>query len=52
MDEPPPTQPAHTCTTNTRGGAQIDSQLTIWREGPTKERPNNNQKPKTDTERT
>ena len=32
---------------NTRGGGRSDTQLTRWREGLTKERPNNNQTPKT-----
>ena len=32
---------------HTRGGGQSDPQLTSWREGPIKERPNNNQNPKT-----
>ena len=33
-------------------GGQNDPQLTSWWEGPTKERPNNNQNPKTYTEST
>ena len=37
---------------NTRGGGQSGPQLTSWWEGPAKERPNNNQKPKTYTEST
>ena len=36
----------------TRGGGQSDPQTTSWWEEPTKERPNNNQKPKTYTEPT
>ena len=36
----------------TRGGGQTDPQITSWWEGPTKERPNNNQKPNTYTEPT
>ena len=32
---------------HTRCGGQSDAQSTSWREGPTKERPNNNQNPKT-----
>ena len=32
---------------NTRRGGQSDPQLTSWKEGPTKERRNNNQNPKT-----
>ena len=36
----------------TRRGGQTDPQITPWWEGPTKERPNNNQKPKTYTEPT
>ena len=36
----------------TRGGGQTDPQITRWWEGPSKERPNNNQKPKTYTEPT
>ena len=37
---------------NTRRGGWSDPQLTSWWEGPTKERPNNNQKPKTYTDPT
>ena len=37
---------------NTRHGGHSDPQLTSWREGPTKERPNNNKIPKTYTEPT
>ena len=37
---------------NTRRGGWSDPELTSWREGPTKERPNKNQKPKTYTEPT
>ena len=36
----------------TMGGGQSDPQLTSWWEGPTKETPNNNQKPKTYTDPT
>ena len=32
---------------NTKRGGGSDSQLTSWQEGPAKERPNNNQNPKT-----
>ena len=46
----------HNLTTHaqqkTTGGVQSDPQLTSWWEGPTKEKPNNNQKPKTYTELT
>ena len=36
----------------TRGGGQTDPQITSWWERHTKEKPNNNQKPKTYTEST
>ena len=36
----------------TRGGGQTDTQIISCWEGPAKERPNNNQKPKTYTEST
>ena len=36
----------------TRGGGETDPWITSWWERPTKERPNNNQKPKTYTEQT
>ena len=35
----------------TRGGGETDPWITSWWERPTKERPNNNQKPKTYTEK-
>ena len=41
-----------TAQQNTRGGVWSDPQLTSCREGPTKDRPNNNQNPKTYTEPT
>ena len=47
MKEPASTQPAHTGTHTTRHAGRSDPQLTSWWEGPTKERPNNNQNPKT-----
>ena len=43
------TQPAKQ---NARCGEQSDPQLTSWRQGPTKERPNSNQNPKTYREQT
>ena len=43
-EEPASTQPAHIpAQQKTRGGGQSDPQLTSWRDGPTKERPKNNQ---------
>ena len=44
-------QPICTCTT-ARCGGWSDPQSTSWREGPTKERPNNNQNPITSREPT
>ena len=37
-EEPAPTQPAHSCTTETRGGGQIDPQITSWWERPSKKK--------------
>ena len=42
MEEPAPTQLAHTCTTEDKRWGQTDPQITSWWERPTKERPNKN----------
>ena len=51
-EEPAPTQPDHYYTTENKSGGQTDPQITSWRQRPTKESLNKNQKPKTYTEPT